>query len=340
MGVVSSLWRSVVDPARGGAPAGEFILVSTSQIPLDLDRWIEAQRPARNVVDPWRPYAWSVEPEHTTSGNVEDVATVFLTNRECPFRCLMCDLWKNTTAERVPDGAIVAQLDWALERLSHVMHIKLYNAGNFFDAQAIPPGDLKGIAQRLAQFETVIVECHPRLIDERCLAFREMLKPELQVAMGLETVHPDVLPRLNKRMTLPDFERAVQFLREHDIGVRAFTLLRPPFLDESEGVEWAKRSLDYAFSLGVECCVVIPTRAGNGAMEILQAQGEFSPPQIKSLEKVLEYGISMKSGRVFGDLWDIEKFAVCGHCDRHRAERIRAMNLTQELPAAVRCEQC
>ena len=85
--------------------------------------------------------------------------------------------------------------------------------------------------------------------------------------MGLETIHPDVLPRLNKRMTLADFEAATRFLTHHDIGVRAFILLRPPFLSEAEGVHWAKESLRYAFDVGVECCAVIPTRAGNRTSE-------------------------------------------------------------------------
>src|SRR5437762_5568461 len=122
-------------------------------MPKDLDRWIVSQRPPRNALDPWRPYAWSVEPERTAAGRVEDVATVFLANRECPFRCLMCDLWKYTTDKRVPDGAITAQVEWALEHSPPAHHIKLYNAGNFFDAQAIPPGDLPRLAELLRDFE-------------------------------------------------------------------------------------------------------------------------------------------------------------------------------------------
>src|SRR5205823_2935469 len=129
-------------------------------------------------------------------------------------------------------------------------------------------------------------------------ALRDMLRPALQVAMGLETVHPDVLPRLNKRMTLADLERATRFLSSHDIAVRAFILLRPPFLDEPEGVHWAKESLRFAFDVGVECCVVIPTRPGNGALEELQRQGHFAPPRLESLEEVHEYGIGLRRGRV------------------------------------------
>jgi radical SAM enzyme (TIGR01210 family) len=305
---------------------------------FEADAWILAQRPPRNAVDPWRPYAYLVEPEYTRDGRVEDAATVFLSNKECPFRCLMCDLWKNTTDHRVPDGAIPAQIDWALAQLPSVRHLKLYNAGNFFDAQAIPPGDLGRIAQQLAHLQTVTVECHPRLVGKSCLAFAESLRPALQVAMGLETVHPEVLPRLNKRMSLADFERAVRFLTAHGIAARAFILLRPPFLDEAEGLAWAKRSVEYAFAVGVECCVVIPTRAGNGAMERLQEQGLFHPPTLDSLEEAVEYGIGLGAGRVFADLWDIGKLAACPRCGPERVRRLEAMNLTQTVPAPVPCE--
>jgi radical SAM enzyme (TIGR01210 family) len=303
----------------------------------NLDAWILSQRPPKNAVELWRPYAYQVEPEYTRGGQVEDVATVFLSNRECPFRCLMCDLWKNTTDHRVPDGAIPAQIDWALNRLPPARHVKLYNAGNFFDTQAIPPGDLPAVAERLTSLQTVIVECHPRLVGDRCLAFQKMLRPALQVAVGLETVHPDVLPRLNKRMTLADFERAVGLLKAHAIDVRAFILLRPPFLDEAESVLWAKRSLEYAFGIGVECCVVIPTRAGNGAMDQLREKGFFHPPQMRSLEEAVEYGLGLRAGRVFADLWDIEKFFTCPGCDAARAARLQQMNLTQRVPPPVSC---
>ena len=58
-----------------------------------------------------------VETEADDDGGAVEVATVFLTNRECPWRCLMCDLWRNTLEETVPEGAIAAQIRYALERL-------------------------------------------------------------------------------------------------------------------------------------------------------------------------------------------------------------------------------
>ncbi|MDA1050582.1 MAG: radical SAM protein [Planctomycetota bacterium] len=301
------------------------------------DQTILAARPPKNTVDPRRPYAYLVEPECAASGRIEDVATIFLTNRECPFRCLMCDLWKNTTDERVPAGAIPEQIAFALSNLSRAKHVKLYNSGNFFDRQAIPREDYAAIAQCVAPFETVIVENHPKLCGDDCLRFRDLLAGKLEIAIGLETIHPDVLPRLNKQMTTDGFQRAVRFLSKNGIATRAFILLRPPFLDEAEGVEWAIRSIRFAFDAGVQCCSVIPTRDGNGAMEQLRTEGRFEPPTFRSLETVLTEGLAMQSGRVFVDLWDAERFFDCQRCGPARRERLARMNLTQQVLPAISC---
>jgi radical SAM enzyme (TIGR01210 family) len=302
------------------------------------DNWILSRRGKKNKVNPFRPYACFVEKERAVSGSIEDTAVIFLTNSECPYRCLMCDLWKNTTNEPVPAGAIPEQIEWALSRLAPARHLKLYNSGNFFDKRAIPETDYGKIASLVENFRTLIVESHPRLINENCLDFRKMLKPELQVAMGLETVHPEILERLNKKMDLKDFENAVRYLYKHDILSRAFILLRPPFMSEPEGIYWAKKSIDFAFQAGVECCTVIPVRAGNGAMDYLLQKGYFAPPGIPSLEEVMEYGLRLKTGRIFSDVWNLEEFADCPECISQRKERLVEMNLYQKIIPPVECE--
>jgi radical SAM enzyme (TIGR01210 family) len=307
-------------------------------LPRFTDAQVLAARGSKNPVDPRRPYAFLVEPECAASGQVEDVATLFLTNRACPFHCLMCDLWRNTTDKRVPAGSIPEQIDYALARLPAARHIKLYNSGNFFDHQAIPPEDHPAIAERVRGFDTVIVENHPRLCGDDVLRFRDQLDGQLEVALGLETVHEEVLVRLNKRMTLADYERAVTFLRRAEIQVRTFILLRPPFLTESEGAEWAIRSLQFAFDLGVQCCAVIPTRPGNGMLEQLMQAGWFASPGMESMEYVLEEGLRMQRGRVFMDLWDCERFYPCEQCGPLRRARLHEMNLTQRVLPRVECD--
>lgn len=302
------------------------------------DRWIVSMRGKKNPVDPHRPYGWLVEKERTITGKIEDTGIIFLTNRECPFHCLMCDLWKNTTDETVPVGSIPEQIEWALNQMPDVKHLKLYNSGSFFDTRAIPPEDYPEIASILRNLETVIVESHPRMINEKCLRFRNMLKPDLHVALGLETVNPGVLLKLNKQMTLKDFINAVGLLSKNGIRSRAFILLRPPLLSEAEGIYWAERSIDFAFKTGIECCTVIPVRSGNGAMDFLKEKGDFNPPDIHSLETVIEYGIGLKSGRVFADVWDLGLFSNCNKCFEKRTARLIKMNLNQEIYPSIECD--
>ena len=299
--------------------------------------WIVSKRPERNLLDPNRPYGYLVEKERSTSGSLKDTGIIFLSNKECSFRCLMCDLWKNTLNESVPAGAISNQVKWALKKMPEAQQIKLYNSGSFFDEKAVPVKDYKDIAALVSGFDTVIVEAHPKLIDHRCIEFRDMLGTELEVALGLETVHPEVLRKLNKQMEVADFVKAVKYLDLHQIRTRAFILLRPPFMNEEEGIYWAKKSIDLAFKAGVDCCTVIPVRPGNGAMDILMEKGEFEKPELNSLEEVLDYGVSLGAGRVFADTWDLELFSNCPKCYLKRLHRITKTNQSQSLLPKVKC---
>ncbi len=307
------------------------------EAPLERSRWIERLRPGKNTLDPRKPYAFFNEEEADSRGVQIPMATLFLTNKECPFRCLMCDLWMNTLDANTKSGDIPAQIAFGLEALgfedsaSRVgVQVKLYNSGSFFDPSAIPVSDYEEISWRLEGFERVIVECHPAFIGERTLKFQKMLSAKLEVAVGLETAHPEVLERLNKRITVGSFRDSAHFLKLHDIALRVFILLRPPFLSEEEGVLWAKKSLDFSMECCAEVMCVIPTRGGNGAMELLSRHGFYSPPSLESLEIVMEYGLAQKKGRIYADLWDIEKFANEPEF-APRVDRLAQMNRRQTV---------
>ncbi len=306
----------------------------------DRDRWILERRPDRHARDPWRADAAHVEQEASEGGEIVSVATIFLTNRECPWRCLMCDLWKNTLAEPAPPGAIAAQIRGALASLPPARQIKLYNAGSFFDGRAIPPDEDEQIAGLVRPFERVIVESHPALVGQRCLRFRDLLQGTLEVALGLETIHPGLLPRLNKRMSLDDFERAAHRLRESGIAMRAFVLVGLPWVPEDEALDWACRSIHFAFDCGASAVSLIPTRAGNGALDALTERGEFTEPGLGSLESALDFGLQLGRGRVFADLWDLERFGRCAACLPGRAARLRETNLRQRVRPRVACPAC
>ena len=204
------------------------------------DRFVLARRPSRRPLDPLAHQG--VVDRAGARGRRRrcvDTATVFLTGRECPWRCVMCDLWTHTTAADTPRGAIPLQIASAIATMRQAPAmpsvIKLYNAGSFFDGHAVPPQDDDAIAEALRPFTRVVVESHPSLVGDRTWRLRDRLTRDgrttrLEVAMGLETAHPIALERLNKGITVESFAAAARALAAHDVDLRVFLLIHPPFV--------------------------------------------------------------------------------------------------------------
>jgi len=314
------------------------------------------------------------------------VLAIFLAGAECPFRCVFCDLWRETLDGPTPPGAIAEQVRRGLDALDRRGDpvsgiapprlpplgdtvVKLYNASNFFEPRAVPEVDLDGVATLLGPARRVVVECHPRLIlDSRtgrggdlCRRFAGALSrvgspsgsgtgsgATLEVAMGLETVHPEAFARLDKGMALEDFGAAAAWLQEMDVLVRAFVLVGAPFVPADEAVDWAVASVEHALEAGASNVALIPVRGSHGALEELAARGDFTPPRLAQLEEALERSLqvadrvaarhsgegSVSHGAVVtADLWDLERFAECSACLPMRRARLERTNLSGELAA-------
>jgi hypothetical protein len=360
------------------------------------DRFVLARRGPRVAVDPWAPPRIVVDPEPDGHGGVVDVTTLFLTGRECPWRCVMCDLWRHTIEGDTPAGAIPHQIRAGLRagprpgivrtnrntELSSELssglipvvrrNLKLYNAGSFFDPRAVPPADDPAIASAVAEYARVTVESHPRLIGDRTWRFRDLLAraagdgrddgPALEVAIGLETAHPGALAQLNKGCTVEDFQAAAAALAAHDVGLRVFLLVHPPFVPPADRMASLLRSIDVALDAGASVISLIPTRGDSGAMPSLAAQGAFVPPTLaeceastmlalnavqssvqsrsQNLPQIPGRGPARSPARLLADLWDLAALATCAACLDARRARLLRQNLEQRILGPVACAAC
>ncbi len=278
-------------------------------------------------------------------------ATVFLTGAECPFTCVFCDLWRHTIDGPTPAGALPAQLRTALDRLPGLLEeaglercdqLKLYNASNFFDPRAVPEADREPIARLADGFRRVVVECHPRLVDDRVVRFADLLTGRLEVAMGLETAHPEALARLGKQLTLELFDRAAARLCAAGVGLRVFVLVGVPFVPVEEQVQWAGAGVRRAARAGARSVALIPVRGGNGALERLQRRGQFEPPDLAVVEAALAAGIRSvgETVAVQVDPWNLDRVAAaCESCRDARIAAVREMNRTG-VPQRTACDDC
>ncbi|MFM8578618.1 MAG: radical SAM protein [Planctomycetaceae bacterium] len=312
---------------------------------------VRASRGPRAEVSDHLPVATFEELEVASAGRAVRCRVAILSGAECRFTCSMCDLWRHSLERPTEKGRLPKQIHSALvgEPLPPAEWLKLYNGSNFFDARSVPDADLPVIADLCRSRQRVIVENHPRLIGDAVWRFRDRLVGSLEVAMGLETIHPTILPRLEKRMTIDDFAAATDRLHRESIDVRAFVLLGLPWATAEESLEWCVRSVDFARSIGVRHVSIVPTRTGNGYLDRLEREGAFERPSAALMERAFRAALGgdtpsdiPAASVVTLDLWDWHSLA--GHCDRcrdRRRSRLSAMALAQHASAAdIRTCEC
>ena len=305
--------------------------------------WIRSRRPPKNPVDPWSPIGVVQEEEFAGSGRDDPVVTIFLAGSECPLTCVFCDLWRFTLDEPTPLGAIPRQIEKALAELDSRAGggtVKLYNASNFFDPRAVPVDDWETIANLLGDFDRITVECHPRWIDRRLAEFALLLDGRLEIAIGLETIHPVASTRLNKMMTLDDFDRAAAMVCGEGFDLRVFVLVGAPWVPPEQTVEWTVRTARYGFERGARIVSLIPVRTGNGALDRLVGEGDLALPHLGDLELAAEQSVELDLGIVQVDLWEIERLTACAACFETRVSRLETLNRRGLLSPRINCPDC
>ena len=309
-----------------------------------VDRRIRGLRGPRPAADPFKAHGSLLEDERRPDGTMERALTVFLTGAECPFTCSFCDLWRWTIDGPTPAGALPEQLSDVLNALDasarRPERLKLYNASNFFDRRAVPVADLPRLAELAAPFAGVTVESHASTVGPATLEFAQRLGGRLEVAMGLETIHPIAMAQLNKRLDLTQFERSARFLADHGMDLRVFVLLGAPHVPHEESVEWTVRAVDYAARCGAAVVSIIPVRGGNGEMERLAQIGQFTPPTLPQLEEALDRCLALPNTVVTADLWDVQRLSACDDCRAARTERLARLNVHGRTEPRVACARC
>lgn len=256
---------------------------------------------------------------------VEPSVTVFLTGAECPFQCTFCDLWRFTLDGPTPRGALPTQLASALDDVPQAARtglLKLYNASNWFDARAVPEADDVAIGPMCDGFRRVVVESHARLVGDRCRHFGEALEGRLQVALGVETVHPQALARLNKGLDLDDLVEAGRKLRAWGVELRTFVLVGAPHVPDSEALRWIVRSCEFCLELGAVAISLIPLRP---------VSEDQAPPTLGRVEEAWEF-CRMLSPAVQLDTWDLDRLADPG--ESATCSRVTALRQAQLEPLA------
>ncbi|WP_255193078.1 archaeosine biosynthesis radical SAM protein RaSEA [Natronobeatus ordinarius] len=249
--------------------------------------------------DPHEPTRVWLDEDNTPDG-VRESLTIILNTGGCRWAraggCTMCGY----VAESVEGGsvsheALLDQVDVCLEHEAENADepaplVKIYTSGSFLDDREVGPDTREAIAETFADRERMVLESLPDFVAREKLEVFTDHGLAVDVAIGLETATDRVRRDcVNKYFDFADFEAACAEAVAADAGVKAYLLMKPPFLTESEAVEDMISSIERC--AGVDGCHTIsmnPTNVQRYTMvDELYFRGGYRPPWLWSVAHVL-----------------------------------------------------
>jgi archaeosine synthase beta-subunit len=281
-------------------------------------------------LDPTRPVAvWSSQ--DILNGRPVKSLTIILRTVGCRWnRCTMCG-YASEGAPATADDLMVQFLAATKKLSDEDRVVKIYTSGSFLDPLEMPEEARAKILADLRSrgIEKLVIESRPEYITpvrvEECLS---MIDTEF--AIGLETANDLIRQKIiRKGFTFQDFVDAAKTIHSQGGKVKAYLLLKPPFLSEGEAIRDAISSARAAGShadiLSLNLCNI---QRGT-LVERLWEHGEYRPPWLWSAVEVLKnvsfpiicdpVGAGTRRGP-----------HNCGECDAAITKAIRSHDLTQD----------
>jgi archaeosine synthase beta-subunit len=290
---------------------------------------------ARRYVNQW------VEAEALGSERVAAFVLILRT-RGCYWAdlkgCSMCGYAKDTLGRSATPAELGEQLDRALARYRDEPYVKVYTSGSFLDDREVDPESRRRLVAAFAGrarrflFETLPEFATPAAIRP----LQDAFPGELEVALGLESTDPTVLGRfVHKNAPPTEYLAAGDRVRQLGARAKAYLLLKPPYLTESESVADVVRSVGEA-APHFDALSINPVHIQNGTVvEWLYRRGRYRPPWLWSVVDALREGAEVRGGARLVSFPTAGGLARgphnCGDCDRAVLAAIEEASLGQRF---------
>jgi radical SAM enzyme (TIGR01210 family) len=294
--------------------------------------------------DPHEPTRVWLDEDNTPDG-VVDSLTIILNTGGCRWAraggCTMCGyVAESVDGGEVSHEALMDQVEACLEHEREhadepAEQVKMYTSGSFLDEREIGPETRRAIAETFADRERVLVESLPDFVDAgKVRAFTDH-GVAFDVAVGLETATDRVRRDcVNKYFEFAAFEAAAAAADEAGAGVKAYLLMKPPFLSEPEAVADMKGSVRRCAD--VEGCHTVSMNPCNvqryTMVDELHYRGGYRPPWLWSVVEVLDSTADVDAIVVSDPVGHGSDRGPhnCGECDERVFNAIKDFDVRQD----------
>jgi radical SAM enzyme (TIGR01210 family) len=266
--------------------------------------------------------------------------------RDTKGGCTMCSYLLDGTPESPTSEELIQQFQYAMNTIedeSEPLSVKIYTSGSFLDSDEIPSEvrtELYSILSKDSRVKQVVLESRPEYVTDAALREINTSLGSKKVELGIGFESSSNLIRLiciNKGFKTQDFQEAVQRASKYNINVRAYVLLKPPFLTERDSLLDSIRTIKDLDEFGVSTISINPvTIQKNTLVERLWQKRKYRPPWLWTVVDVLKQARA-SIGRKTAILCDpvaagkIRGAHNCGKCDISCISAIRDFSLNQDV---------
>ncbi len=284
----------------------------------------------------------SWQKQELTYSNINSTLNIILGTSGCFWAkksgCTMCGYINDSPNKPFKDLNILKE---EVEKYENIHSVKIFTSGSFLDPREIPKDVQIQIAKYLdsKDIKELSVESRPEFISQKNLKNLKNFSGVKEISIGLETSNDKIRNRyINKGFTYNDFLKACKICRENNFKIKAYVLIKPPFLYENQAIDDAIKSAhditNYVDTISFNPCVVMK----NTLISKLFPKS-YKPPYLWSAHKVVKECIELKNRILCDIMGAATKRGAhnCKNCNKIVIENIKKMIETQKKQKAPRC---
>ncbi|MBU4246078.1 MAG: DUF5591 domain-containing protein [Nanoarchaeota archaeon] len=259
---------------------------------------------------------------------------IILESGKCSWgKCIFCNFGKNHAAKRgklfnpmrnemIEKKVPMLDLSVFKERIERAVNgtkidtLKFFNSGSFLDEAQISAKMRRFLFSKCEEtgIKELIVECRAEHVTEMKLnelkhELEELGKntPKLTFAIGLEVADDAVLKKIQKGMTLAQYERAEKVIRKTGFGVRTYLMANLPFVGNV--AESLDKSVNYSLKHSDSIAIINAFAYGYSPLFEMWLEGLWHPLNKKEFDALVKkYKNNKKINIYFDDYITYTKF--------------------------------
>jgi radical SAM enzyme (TIGR01210 family) len=225
-------------------------------------------------------------------GYPEPTSVVIFRTKGCSWynfsSCSMCGYF-NDVSSKIQDENLYRQVDYAFKSLGETRILKVFTSGSFLDPLEVPPGVRNYFMdQAKANLDKLLVESRTEYVNERNLSGIKNNGLDIRIAIGLESSNDSIIKEsINKGSTFAKFLESARVIKDLDLELRTYLLLKPPFISEKASIEDMIKSVKDVSGISDDVSVNPMNIQKNTMVEKLWKNGLYRPPRLWSIARIL-----------------------------------------------------